>query len=438
MPVTPRFLWLLALGAGLFLLSGWWAPAFELGIAWNLLLTVVALLDRFRCPAPQGVLTVTRVTDDALSVAAQNTVEVTFHNAAAHPVRALLRDEPPPAFAREGERQVERTLPAHGKTTFSYTLQPPARGDYAFSDAFARVYGALGLTFRQAAISAAQPIRVFPNVQAIGQYELQLRRTQRARTGLKRARTMGAGREFASLRDYVPGDEFRTIDWKATARRAKVTARTFEAERTQDVILLIDEGRLMRQEIEYAQKLDHVVNAALMLSHVVSSGDDRVGLLSFTDTPRRWLTPRRGRAQTTEILHALYAVRAEVVESDYRTAFRYLATHWRKRSLVILFTDLADPDSSAMLLEEISLLAVSHLVVCVLVRDPLLSERAERTVQSAAEVFEKAVAEEALEERRLTLGRLEKRGVQIVDAVPEALSRELVARYLKVKREARL
>ena len=438
MPVTPRFLMLLTLGAGFFLLSGWWPPALELALAWNLLLTLLAVVDRFNCPNPSTAFAVSRVTDEALSVAAQNPVEVTVRNLTTRPLQCVFRDEPPAAFAREGERQVRRAVPARAGATFSYLLKPPTRGDFAFSDLYARVFGPLGLTFRQGAVASAQAIRVFPNVQAVGQYELQLRRTQRARAGLKRARAMGSGREFASLRDYVPGDEFRTIDWKATARRAKVTARTFEAERTQDVVLLIDEGRLMRQEIEYAQKLDHVVNAALMLAHVVASGEDRIGLLSFTNTPRRWLTPRRGRAQATEILHALYAVRAEVVESDYRAAFRYLATRWRKRSLMVLFTDLADPDSSSMLLEEISLLAVRHLVVCVLVRDPLLSERIERPVQTARDAFEKAVAEEALEDRRATLALLEKRGVQIVDAVPEALSTELVARYLRVKREARL
>ena len=438
MPVTPRFLVLLGLGAGLFLLSGWWQPAFELAVAWNLVMTLLAVGDRFLCANPRTALTVTRTTDEALSVGAKNPVEVRVRNQTPRPLNALLRDEPPSAFTREGERQVRSALPPQGETHFSYLLQPPTRGDFAFGDLHARVFGPLGLTFRQGPVPSAQAIRVFPNVQAIGQYELQLRRTQRARTGLKRARSMGTGREFASLRDYIPGDEFRTIDWKATARRAKVTSRTFEAERTQDVVLLIDEGRLMRQEIEYAQKLDHVVNAALMLAHVVSSGDDRVGLLSFADTPRRWLTPRRGRAQSTEILHALYAVRAEVVESDYRAAFRYLATRWRKRSLMVLFTDLADPDSSAMLLAEISLLAVNHLVVCVLVRDPLLAERIERPLLTASDAFERAVAEEALEDRRATLSLLEKRGVQIVDAVPEALSQELVARYLKVKREARL
>ena len=216
MPVTARFLALLGLGAGLFLLSGWWPPAFELAVAWNLVMTLLAVCDRYLCANPRTALTVTRTTDEALSVGAQNPVAVSVRNTTTRPITALLRDEPPSAFIREGERQVRRALPPQGEIHFSYLLQPPTRGDFAFGDLYARVFGPLGLTFRQGPVASAQAIRVFPNVQAIGQYELQLRRTQRARTGLKRARSMGTGREFASLRDYIPGDEFRTIDWKAT------------------------------------------------------------------------------------------------------------------------------------------------------------------------------------------------------------------------------
>jgi uncharacterized protein (DUF58 family) len=217
-----------------------------------------------------------------------------------------------------------------------------------------------------------------------------------------------------------------------------VTARTYETERSQDILLLVDIGRLMRQEVDYAQKLDHVVNAALMLSHVVTEADDRIGILTFAEAPREWLAPRRGRAQVTGILQALYAARADIVETDYREAFRYLNSHWRKRSLVVLFTDIADPDSSALLLREITYLARHHIVCVVVVRDPLLSARVRQEPTQAVHVYEKAVATETLRDRRSALTLLEQRGVLVVDAEPQELSVDLVAKYLSVKRRSQL
>jgi len=193
---------------------------------------------------------------------------------------------------------------------------------------------------------------------------------------------------------------------------------------------------LMRQEVAHSQKLDHVVNAALMLSHVVASADDRVGLLTFAEEARAWIAPRRGRAQSGAILNALYASRALPVESDYRAAFRFLSARWRKRSLAVLFTDLSDPDSSSILLNEITGLASMHLVVCVVVRDPLISARARQPVSEASQAYERAVAEEVLGERRRALNLLKKRGVLVVDAEPNELSAELISRYLEVKQRS--
>ena len=194
----------------------------------------------------------------------------------------------------------------------------------------------------------------------------------------------------------------------------------------------------MRQEIGYVQNLDTVINAAMLLGHVVTRADDRVGLLLFDETARTWLPPRKGKAQTTHLLHALYGVHAEAVESDYRAAFRHLAARWRKRSLIVLFTDLADPDTSAILLREIAYLNRTHLVCCVTVRDPLLSERARQFPERVEHVYEKAVASETLAERRKTLALLERQGILSVDAEPKQLSAELVARYLAVKQQALL
>ena len=449
---TRRFFILFALGILPLLLSAV-APGFALlTVLWNLVLFALCLADYLTCPNPATALEVSRDFAPTLSVASTNPVFLHIRNPQARLLRLRLRDEPPPTFALLGEENAQTENPSQvveprewalqlapfESRTFSYSITPPRRGDFAFGNVFARLTGPIGLMIREGAIVADGKVSVYPNLHAVQDYELMLRRAHLTRKGTRRVRIAGGGREFSALRDYTPDDEYRTIDWSATARRGKVISRTFEAERSQDILLIIDQGRLMRQEIGDAQKLDHVVSAGLMLSHVVAEADDRIGLLTFADATRAWLPPRRGRAQANDILKSLYAARAEPVESDYRSAFRFLSSHWRKRSLAVLFTDLSDPESSAMLLNEIAQLAAMHLVICVVVSDPLIGQRAAQNSETLGAVYEKAVAQEVIVDRQRALDLLRRRGVLVVDAEPQQLSIDLVARYLEVKNRAML
>ena len=437
MLVTRRFVILLALGIAPLLGSYVLGPLAYAAVLWNILLAAAAVVDYLQCPVPTDAVSVVREVTEVLSVAVENPVTIRVRNQTRTPLAVTVRDEPPVTFGygKEGEagRQQVRFLPPFETWEYTYHVVPPARGDFLFRDIFLRITGPLGLVIRQGKIAAEKTVAVYPNLRAVEEYEIMLRRAMLSRTGVRRVRTVGAGREFASLRDYTPDDEYRTIDWKATARRGKVISRTYEQERSQDILLIIDEGRLMRQEIGHTQKLDHVVSSALMLAHVVAEADDRVGLLTFGDDAKAWIPPTRGRSAYTAILQALYAARAEPVESDYRAAFRFLAARWRKRSLAVVFTDLSDPESSAVLLREIGHLADKHVVVCVVVSDPLVGERARRVPVSISDVYEKSVAEEVIADRRRALNLLKKRGALVVDAEPQDLSVELIARYLTVK-----
>ncbi|MDX1931375.1 MAG: DUF58 domain-containing protein [Capsulimonadales bacterium] len=435
MVFTNRFLILFAISAAFMVVSAW-IPLFAVvGLIWNLILLSALIPDYLNCPSPDSAFSAERITEDALSVATDNAVTLRLRNQTDRQQTLIVRDEPPPVFAlnEETPRQWTVRLSPFQRIDLRYVLRPRSRGDFSFGDVHIRLLSPWKLIYRQGRLPATQRVSVYPNLHAVGEYELLLRKSHLTRQGVRRVRITGGGREFSALREYTPDDEFRTIDWKATARRGKVISRTFEAERSQDILLLIDLGRLMRQEIAQTQKLDHVVNAALMLSHVVASAEDRIGLLTFADEPKAWVPPRRGRAAAQEIIQALYAAQAMPVESDYRQAFRFLSARWRKRSLAVLFTDLADPESSAMLLTEITQLASMHPVVCVTVADPLMSQRAKQRPGAVSQVYEKAVASEVLADRERALQLLRKRGVLVVDAEPESLSGDLVARYLEVK-----
>lgn len=265
MTFTRRFFVLVALGIVPLVLSGFYAPLALLGVLWNLVLVSLAVVDYLLCAAPDSALSAERITDRALSVAASNSIILKFRNETRQCLRGIVRDEPPAEFALAAgtdSRQQTFSLKPFEVRAFEYTLTPPARGNFDFGDVYARIAGPLGMVVRQGRIPAAAPVAVLPNLQAVEDYDLLMRRATKMRQGTRRTRIRGGGREFASLRDYTPDDELRLVDWKATARRGKLIARTFEAERSQDILLLIDLGRLMRQEVAHTQKLDHVVNSA--------------------------------------------------------------------------------------------------------------------------------------------------------------------------------
>jgi uncharacterized protein (DUF58 family) len=245
---TRRFLLLVAFGMAPLALSGLLPELAFVAVAWNALLATLALGDFLRTPRPEQAVEVWRLTDEALSVAADNEIVLRIRNATPGSLRATVRDEPPPEFAvTRGARQAGVALGPFAVHELRYTVVPPARGDFRFGDVYVRLAGALGLIVRQGRIPAAAGVSVFPNLRAVGDYDLLTRRAHLVRQGVRRTRVVGGGREFAALREYSPDDEYRTIDWKATARRGKVISRTYENERSQDILLVIDQGRLMRQ-----------------------------------------------------------------------------------------------------------------------------------------------------------------------------------------------
>ena len=251
--------------------------------------------------------------------------------------------------------------------------------------------------------------------------------------GIRAAKVRGGGSEFESLREYVPGDEYKKIDWSATARRGKLITRQYEAERSQNIILLLDTGRTMLQPVQKMAKLDFVVNTALMLAYVAAASDDKVGLMAFDAEVRAYLPPAKSKAQVYGILERLYNLDARMVETDYKAAFQSLATRWRRRSLVVLFSDLVDPDSSAQILNAVPMLSDMHRLVCVTVSDPNILAAAKSIPENSAGVYQKAVAQQVLQERRAAITILKRRGVWTIDSPPEELSADLINHYLDLK-----
>ena len=285
----------------------------------------------------------------------------------------------------------------------------------------------------------AASVRVLPNLDQAKQQTLYLIRTRQVAMERRRRRLRGLGREFESLREYRPGDEFRNISWTSTARRSKLITRVFQVERSQTVWILLDAGRLLREQIGRGEsslrlsKLDYAVDAALSLAQVAMHSGDRVGLLAYGRTGQQNRNAGRGAAHLHSIVESLALVHAEPYEADHGRAARALLSEQQRRSLIVWVTDLAETAGTPDVVEYALQLTRRHLVLFAAIGQPDLNERVARRPESEEDMFRYIAAIEIVQRRELLLRRLRQRGVLAMEIMPGALAASLVNQYLDIK-----
>jgi len=347
-----------------------------------------------------------------------------------------LLDEAPPELAPTPQ-YCRAVVGADSAATISYTVTPRRRGDVPFGGANLRWSGPLGLVMRQKRVPCDEVGRVFPRYVDYSQYLLEARMKLR-REGPQRLRVAQRADEFESLRDYVSGDDTRRLDWKATARQRRLMVRNYEEERSKDIMILVDSGRMMAPTANGLSKLDHAINAAIMVASVAAERKDKVGLLVFDSEPRLFIPPAHGKDQIQKMLDGLYNIQVRLVEPDFASAFALFRARHRKRCLVILFTDLIDPESSIQLLAHVSALASRHLPLAITIRDQALENAATRELAGAGDVYARAVAEQVVHDRAIALAQLRHHGVHVMDVAPEHVTVEAVNRYLELRTTGRV
>jgi uncharacterized protein (DUF58 family) len=372
-----------------------------------------------------------------LSLGVDNPIQLRMRNRSGRPVRFQLRDEPPDAFGIE-TRVLAGMISPRSVWEGLYYVRPLRRGDYAFGNLNLRWHGPLGFIIRQGRVEASQPVKVYPNLLDIRRYDLLLRQNRLQELGLRHARMFGQGTEFERLREYLPDDEFRRINWKATARRLRPVTTEFQVERSQNVVTVLDVGRMMQSPVEQIAKLDYVVNAVLFLAYVATGKGDKVGMMTFADDVHHFLTPRQGRGQFYRMLELLYAVEAQPVEPDYRRALSYLALKQRKRALVVIFTDLSGGASMQALVSHVAGLARRSLPLVVTISDPDIHAATHQRPADSLGVYQRNAAAQLLDARQMTLDYLQRQGVLTLDVPANQLSIAVINRYLELKAKTRL
>lgn len=375
---------------------------------------------------------VVRRTTGRLVVGIQNTISLDFHNASNRTVRLWVRDEVPADFRPDPERQ-PLVLPPYARRSVQYKVNPERRGAFFFGDIHVRLEGVVGLGARTVAVSARDDARVFPNVLGPRRFELAARLGDLRSMGYRNVRRVGGGGEFEQLREYVHGDAYRDFDWKGTAKRQRPITRVYQLERSQIVMLAIDAGRMMATRLGGLSKLDHAINAALLLAYVALREGDRVGLIVFADSVQHFVPPGRGPGQYRKLLDALYRIEARPTFVDFRRLVEFVQVRMPRRALLLLFSDLLDEAQAQPLAENAAMLRRKHLAVCVTMHDPVARQIATSSAPNDSAVYTRAAAIDVLHDRETIKADLGSKGVGVVEAPPGELAVATVNRYLEIK-----
>lgn len=360
-----------------------------------------------------------------------------FANRGATAVRFGVIDSPVPLLQLP-EDEATGFVGARRRTIVALDALPIDRGEASLGRLYVWFENAIGLVRRRITIDAPLPIRIFPDLSAVERYGRLARHGRLIEAGFRRMRLRGGGGEFAGIREYQPDDEFRAIDWKATARRGKLMVAEHDVERSQSVMLVLDSGRLMTPRIGAQRKFDYAVTAALSVAQIASLADDKVGLLAFSRDIVDHVAPRSGAHHANGLVQRIFDLQPRFEESDYERAFAYLRRRQPKRSLVIVFTDMFDPVASATVVANMSILSPRHLVVCVLMNDEAVASALERPPVDALDAYRAAIASQLLVERRKAAAILGRRGVSVIDVPAADLTVSLINAYIDVKSRALL
>jgi uncharacterized protein (DUF58 family) len=430
MALTGRLGLLAALGsiATIFVPSWWALLAVEgvllLGVVVDLVLAGNVRKLRFH-----------RAGDRNVRLGQTASVSLTVENLGGRRVKATLRDAWPPSAAAT-PRSVRLTIPPGERRRFDLTLTPTRRGDRKAVTVTVRSAGPLGLAARQLSRPAPWTVRVLPAFPSRRHLPAKLARL-RELTGQHVALIRGQGTEFDSLREYVDGDDVRSIDWRATARRADVVVRTWRPERDRRIYLVLDTGRTAAGRVGDIPRLDCSMDAALLLGALASRAGDRVDLLAYD---RRVRARVEGVSRTdllTSMVQAMAPLEPELIESDAAGMVSTLMARVRQRCLVVLLTELNTAAIEEGLLPLLPQLTSRHLLMIAAVSDPRIGEMAASRGDLAA-VYDAAAAERARAERRRLTAELRKYGVEVVDAPPDELAPALADAYLALKAAGRL
>ena len=430
---SRRFFILLAIGFVPLSLS-WNLPELRYAVLiYDVALIALALFDYFTSRRLPEELIVRREFERRFAIGDETKTKLLIENASSRSFYLKIKDEFPPEMTLHETREAEFKVEGQTNVDFTYGLTPMKRGKYQFGRIAVRFLSKLGLVWCQTNLGESESVKVYPNMRRAREIALKALGAVSFLAVQRKAVLRGEGRDFESMRDYVPGDELRHISWTATARRSKLTTRQYQIERDQTILIALDAGRLMTGRIGDETKFDTAIHASLALMAAAARGGDNCGLMVFGRQVKKFLPPNKGSGYIDAVLEALLDLEPELIEPSYARAFQFIASNSKKRSFVVILTDLVDKESSKELISSLKLLRPRHLPLVVTIGDRDLNQTVSEKPNEIKDVFTQSAAEEIIHQRESALKLVETLGGLALDVTTNSLAPRLLETYLKVK-----
>ena len=432
--MTSKFIKILSAGMIPLIILGFINNQFALVffLLYNLILIGLLSTDRILTPK-ESVLIIERISDDKLYFKDMNKIEFKVKNTYEKPLKIEIKDDFPSLHFNIHSSELFKIVQPGQEAIFSYELIPSKRGSYVFQNIYLRYHGILGLCKKYAVIERPFEYKVYPNLKNISRYRLIVQKNRLLTAGNRKVSLRGMGTEFESLKEYVEGDDYRKINWMATARENKLIVNQYEAEKNQPVYILIDTGRSMSYSIKGYKKLDFSINAAIILSDIVNQKGDNSGLMIFNTEVSKIIPPGKGDSHRNEIMEALYHIEDTKLSSDYQGAFLELANRQKRRSIVFIFTDFETGEESKELIAAIPILSKRHVPVIITIENESLKTITLSDGNSLKDTYNKAMAEELLLNRKNIIRSLNQHGILCIESPAEDFAINTVNQYLLLK-----
>jgi len=397
-----------------------------------LLLIIAIIVDAILAYSKQEGIIAEREPGERFSLGDNNKVNIRLHNRYAFPVKLSIIDELPIQFQeRKWIRRLKLDREKEGQ--LEYTLVPLSRGEYTFEDINVYVHAPLQLVKRRYIFPARQVVKVYPSYVQMRRYQLLAVSNRLQEAGVKRIRRLGHSMEFEQIKEYVRGDDYRTINWKATARKDGLMVNNFTDERSQQIYCLINKGRVMKMPFNGMSLLDYAINASLVLSNVALVRQDKAGIITFEKNIDSFLHADKKASQMNLVLETLYRQKTDFLEPDFEKLFSVIRNRITNRSLLVLFTNFESVESLQRELPALKKIARYHLLLVIFFENTELKSLVEKKAGTLEDIYIKTIAEKFAFEKRLMVKELHKNGIPSIFTSPENLTVSTVNKYLELK-----
>lgn len=430
--LNNRFFYLLFAAGIFYVLSFFYPKALTAAHIFLILVVLITLLDYFLLFYQKDSLRAQRILPEKLSNGDQNPVKIDIQNLYFFPVRAKVIDEIPFQFQKR-DFEILKHIQPRKNAYFQYILEPKYRGTYEFGHLNIFISSPIRLVSRRYRFQKNVSLKCYPSFVHLRKYELMALQNEFLLGGIKKIRRLGHTMEFEQIRDYVPGDDLRSVNWKATSKQNKVMVNQYQEEKAQRIVMLIDKGRTMELPFGGLSLLDYSINAAMALSHIILKKGDRAGVMTFSKKTENRVAADHKSGQLKKISEALYNADTNFFESDFSRLYQDIKFSLNQRSLILLFTNFETLDAVKRQTRYLRGIARNHLLIVIFFKNSELIKLMQKNPENMQEVYDEIIAEKFDYEKKLIIQELRKYGIYSLYTLPENLNIEVINRYLEVK-----